>query len=371
MRPEPRIPESSIVVRPEPLGSPTYTQSSRLQAAGLARTIAVFERTAEQVALPTPPQPIVIADYGAANGHNSLKPISAAIAVLRRRTRHDHAILVVHTDVPENDFTALFRTLAEDPESYLHTDTATFASAIGRSFYGQILPSKTVNLGWSSWATQWLSRIPCELPDHVHVAHSNDDAVRAAYARQAALDWHDFVAFRGRELAPEGRLVILTLAEDEDGGAGFPTLLDAMLTALSDQLRDGLLRRDELRRMVIPTFARSEKDLRAPFAPTGRFENLTIDQLEIFNAEDRFWARLQTDDDAEAFGARWAAFARAALFPALVGALDGGVDAPSPAEFLEQLESAVAQRLSRAPEPMLIPLASVVLVKHGRAARPG
>src|SRR5208337_5636342 len=125
---------------------------------------------------------------------------------------------------------------------------------------------------------------------------------------------------------------------------GFPTLLDAMVAALSDQVRDGLLRQDELRRMVIPTFARSEKDFRAPFAPTGRFESLTIDQLEIFNAEDRFWARFQTDDDAEAFGARWAAFARAALFPALVGALDGGGDEPRAAEFVEQLESAVAQR---------------------------
>src|ERR1700739_1907237 len=116
MRPEPRMPESSVVVRPEPTGSATYTQSSRLQAAGLAQAIALFERAAEQVPLPAPPQPIVIADYGTGNGHNSLKPLSAAIAVLRRRTRHDHAILVTHTDLPHNDFSALFRTLAEDPD---------------------------------------------------------------------------------------------------------------------------------------------------------------------------------------------------------------------------------------------------------------
>jgi SAM dependent carboxyl methyltransferase len=204
MRPEPRMPESSVVVRPEPMESATYTASSRLQAAGLAHAIAVFERAAEQVPLPAHPQPIVVADYGAATGHNSLKPLSAAIAVLRRRTRHDHAILVTHTDRPDNDFTALFRTLAEDPDSYLHMDTTSFASAIGRSFYGQILPSKSVNLGWTAWATQWLSRMPCELHDHVHVAYTNDGAARAAYAHQAGLDWNDFVAFRGRELAPKG-----------------------------------------------------------------------------------------------------------------------------------------------------------------------
>ena len=70
------------------------------------------------------PQPIVIADYGAAGGNDSLKPLSRAIDVLRRRTRHDHPILVAHTDSPENDFTALFKTLADDDDSYLSTDTA-------------------------------------------------------------------------------------------------------------------------------------------------------------------------------------------------------------------------------------------------------
>jgi hypothetical protein len=358
------MPESSVVVRPEPMGSATYTQSSRLQAAGLGHAIAVLERAAGQVPLPKPPQPIVVADYGAANGHNSLKPLSAAISVLRRRTRPDHAILLAHTDVPDNDFTALFRTLAEDPDSYLHTDTASFPSAIGRSYYGQILPSRTVNLGWTLWATQWLSRIPCQLDDHVHVAHSNDEAARAAYAHQAGLDWHDFVAFRARELAPEGRLVVLTQAADEDGTPGFKALLDAIVAALDDTVRDGLLSEDELRRTAFPTFARSEKDFRAPFAPKGWLEGLTIDNLEMFAAEDRFWARLQTDDDAEAFGAQWAAFARAALFPFLTRALDGGINDPRALEFVERLQSAVAERLSSAPEPMRIPLASVVLVKR-------
>ncbi len=361
------MPESSIVVRPEPKESATYTQSSRLRAAGLAPAIALFERAAEEVSLPTAPQPIVIADYGTANGHNSLKPICAAIDVLRRRTRQDHAIMVAHTDVPDNDFTALFATLANDADSYLQSDTASFASAIGRSFYHQILPSNTVNLGWTSWATQWLSRIPAELSDRVQVAHRLDDAARAAYARQAAVDWHDFVAFRGRELAPRGRLVVLTMALDERGDFGYEPLLDAILAGVKDQAREGLLSQDELRRMVIPTIARNEKDFRAPFAPSGRFEGLTIEHLELFNAEDRFFTTFQSDCDAEAFGARWAAFARTALFPMLADALDGGVSDPRSAEFTLQLQTAVAERLASAPQPIPIPLASIVLAKRERS----
>ena len=111
--------------------------------------IKIFEEAAETVPLPKPPQPIVIADYGASTGHNSLLPIGAAIAVLRKRTRPEHSVLVAHTDVAENDFTVLFRTLADDPDSYLHKDAASFASAVGRSFYTQILPSNSVNLGWT------------------------------------------------------------------------------------------------------------------------------------------------------------------------------------------------------------------------------
>ena len=119
----------------------------------------------------------------------------------------------------------MFRTLADDPDSYLAKDAATFASAVGRSFYTQILPSNSVNLGWSSWAIQWLSRVPSPIPDHMQVAYSGDEDVRAAYAKQAAHDWHEFVAFRGRELCPGGRLVVMTMAVDDDGEFGYrPTV---------------------------------------------------------------------------------------------------------------------------------------------------
>lgn len=362
-----RLPESSVVVRPEPKDSATYSQSSRLQAAGLLPAVALFEQAARQVPLPQPPQPVVIADYGAAAGHNSLRPMATAVEVLRARTRHDHAILVAHTDVPDNDFTALFHTLSEDPDSYLNNDVASFTSAIGRSFYQQIMPTGTVNLGWSSWAIQWLSRVPegaPEVADHVQVAFSSNTEARRAFEHQSAQDWTDFVAFRGRELCPGGRLVVLTMALDEDGEFGYRPLNEALMATLEELTEQGMVRREELRRMVIPVVARTEKDFRAPFAPRGWLEGLTIEHLDIFNADDRFWARYVKDSDAQAFGAQWAAFARAALFPTLRAGLSGGFDDPRGADFVEHLEAGVAERLAKAPEPMRIPLASLVLAKR-------
>lgn len=360
--------ESSIVVRPAPMDSATYTASSRLQASGLSTAIALFEQAARNVGLPHPPQPIAVADYGAANGYNSLLPLGSAITILRGRTRADHAILVAHTDLPGNDFTALFTTLSEDPDSYLKKDAATFASAVGRSFYQQILPSQSIALGWSSWATHWLSRVPMPIPDHIHIAHSTDDDARRGYARRAALDWHDFVAFRGRELAPGGRLVVLTLALDADGKPGFAGVMQNLLAALHDLVDEGMLRPEELRRMAIPTVGRTEKEFRAPFAPSGRFEGLSVEHLELFNAEDRFWARFRTDGDAGRLGAAWAGFARAAIFPTLATALEGGPADPRAGAFVETLTSRVAARLAGAPQPMTIPLAALVLVKQPRSA---
>ncbi|MDY6997994.1 MAG: SAM-dependent methyltransferase [Actinomycetota bacterium] len=361
------MPESSIVVRPQPMDSETYTASSRLQAAGLAPAIAVFERAAAEVPLPHPPQPIVLADYGAGSGHNSLLPLGAAIAVLRQRTSPDHSVLVAHTDTADNDFSAMFRTLEEDPDTYLRKDPATFASAVGRSFYSQILPSNSVNLGWSSWAIQWLSHTPGEIAGHVHIADCDDEQVRGAFARQAAHDWHEFVAFRGRELCPGGRLVVMTMGVGEDGEIGFRPLLTAIDDALEELAGDKLIEADELSRMCVPTVARREADFTAPFAPSGRFERLEIEHLEVFDAADRFWERYQKERNAEAFGKRWAAFARAAVFPALLTALAEGPADKRVEQLFDRLETGVAERMGATPEQVQIPLAHVVLFKRPKS----
>ncbi|ODR10201.1 SAM-dependent methyltransferase [Mycolicibacillus koreensis] len=358
------MPESSIVVRPDQPGSASYLPSARLDTAGLARAVALFKQAAQAVPLYTPPQPIVIADYGAATGYNSMLPIGAAIDAIRERTRLEHAIMVAHTDLPDNDFNALFHTIADDADSYLQKDPATFSAAIGRSFYDQILPSNAVTLGWTSWAVMWLRTVPSELRDHVFVAYSTDDAARSAYARQATADWQNFLAFRGRELRPGGRLLVLTAAVGDDGEYGYQPLVEAILAGLHDLVGATLISTEEVRRMTIPIVVRSEKDLRAPFAPHDRFEGLAIEHLEIFDAGDRFWSQYQRDQDTAAFGAQWAAFARASLFPALCVGLDGGRRDPRVSEFADRLEQAVAAKMAVTPEPVRIPLAAVVMVKR-------
>jgi hypothetical protein len=228
--------------------------------------------------------------------------MTVAIGALRQRLGQERSLFVFHTDLPGNDFAALFETLAADPDSYLRNDSAAFAAPIGRSYYAQILPECSVTLGWSSWAIQWLSRTRAEIPDQVQVAFSRDPTARSEFAKQAAEDWQKFLSMRSRELRPGGRLVVLTMATDDAGDFGYRPLLEAIYATLGDMVDEGLIRAEELRRMAIPTVARSRAQFSDPFAKSGRFEDLTIERLEVFDGEDRIWAQFETNGDAQAFG---------------------------------------------------------------------
>ncbi|MEV0672009.1 SAM-dependent methyltransferase [Mycobacterium sp. NPDC050441] len=328
----------------------------------MSSAIKLLELAAHTVPIPTPPLPIVIADYGAGTAQNSMQPINAAIAAVRGRTRPEHSVLVTHTDVAENDFSTMFRILEEDPESYRHRDSATFSSAIGRSFYSQILPSNSVHLGWSAWAVARLSKVPMPVADHVVAAYSNDERVRTAYARQAAHDWHEFIAFRGRELHPGGRLVVLTTALGDDGDLGYRPLFRSVVGALTELIANGVVSADEATRMSLPIAGRRAADFTAPFAPSGRFERLEIQHVEVVDAEDPIFNAYRSDRDATAFGTRWADFCRFTAFADLGAAIEGAPDRLP--LFYDRLHAGIAARLSAEPEQMRIPIAAVVLEKR-------
>jgi hypothetical protein len=352
---------------PAPMeGRGAYNRSSRVQAAGSSPAVPLLEKAAQEVLLPPVPEPIVIADYGSSEGRNSLVPLSVAIEALRQRVGRQRAISVVHTDLPGNDFGALFQMLASDPVSYLREDTAIFPYAVGRSFYEQILPASSVTLAWSSWSVQWLSRAPASIPDQVQVAYSRDPAAKAAFSLQAAQDWQDFLGHRGAELRPGGRLVLLSMAVDDQGDFGYRASVEAIWGSLMDLVEEGFMSASEKHRMVIPTYGRSRKEFMAPFEETGSFAGLSVEELEIFYGEDHLWSQFEENGDAQAFGARWAAFSRASVGPTLAAALDDyAARAP---EFMEFLEARMAGRLAAAPEKSSMPLAKMVLLKDSANA---
>lgn len=350
---------------PAPMeGHGAYNRSSRVQAAGLSPALPLLEQAARIVPLTIGPEPIVIADYGSSEGRNSLAPMALAIGALRERAGVERAISVVHTDLPGSDFSQLFQTLETDPGSYLQDGAPTFAAAVGRSYFRQILPSNSVTLGWSSWSVQWLSRVPAPIPDHVYSAYSKDQSAQAAYSRQAAEDWQAFLASRGEELRPDGRLIVVTVATDDDGEAGYRPVLEAIWGAITDLAGEGFLKPEEARRMALPIVGRSRAEFMAPFTQDGRFADLSIEHIDLFHGPDPIWSDFERDREAERYGARWADFALAAAIPTLALALDGGRDDPRAQPYHARMAALMARRLAAAPEPTIIPLARLVLRKE-------
>jgi hypothetical protein len=164
-------------------------------------------------------------------------------------------------------------------------------------------------------------------------------------------------------LCPGGRLAILTMASDDQGDFGYGPLGHAMYATLIEMVDVGFLSAHELRRMAIPTVGRSRAELLAPFGADGRFSKLEIEEIEVFFGEDRIWSDFEQHRNAQEFGARWAAFSRASVFPTLARSLEGGGPSVRTAEFIERMETGMTARLAAKPEPMLIPLARVLLAK--------
>jgi len=194
------------------------------------------------------------------------------------------------------------------------------------------------------------------------VAYSKDAKAQADYHGQAAQDWKNFLLARGLELCAGGRLVVLTMALDNDGEFGYRPLVEAQYAALLGMVERGFLRAEELHRMTIPTVGRSREDILAPFGADGKFGGLQVEEAEIFYGEDHIWAEYEQHGDTQAFGAKWTAFSRASVFPTMAEALDGGGTARI-AEFMDRLEAETAARLAEKPESMLIPLGKVLLAK--------
>lgn len=260
-------------------GKGSYNKYAKLPAGGAALALPLLEKAAQNVALDSSAQPIVLADYGSSQGKNSLAPMDAAISTLRTRIGKNRPIMVFHVDQSTNDFNSLFDVLANDPDRYTQTDTHVFSCAIGRSFYERVLPAESVHLGWSSYAAVWLSRIPRPIPDHF-VSLRSAGAVREEFDRQGARDWESFLSLRATELVPGGRLVVVLPGIAEHGSSGFENVMDHANAVIAEMAKDGAITAEERARMVIGSHPRRMSDLLAPFSANKRFQSVSVEAFD-------------------------------------------------------------------------------------------
>jgi hypothetical protein len=335
-------------------GAGYYNKHSSLQAAGIAPALALLKTAASEASVGD--ETLVIADYGSSQGRNSMTPMRLAIETLRSRCGADRPALVIHTDLPSNDFTSLFDTLNANPASYLAGSMGIFSAAVGRSFYEAILPPGVVHFGWSSWAVQWLSQKSVDAPDAILPPLSGIPSVRVAASRQSALDWERFLAARASELRTGGRLLCLIIASPQPENTN--RLLKHLWDSIVEAGREGLLTELQQLRTTIPQWFRSLAELKAPFAAEGQFAGLRLEHIEAYSALDPFWASFEQTGDAAQFANSWANTMWAVCAPTIRVAI--GADR---GDLLDSLRARYAARIAAAPKRIDWNLAALVIAK--------
>ncbi|MBJ8343700.1 hypothetical protein [Antrihabitans sp. YC2-6] len=292
-----------------------------------------------------PDDPIVIADFGAANGNNSLRPLNLALDSLSNRK-----VLVLHTDLPNNDFATLFDVVEHSPDSYLRDRSGVFPLVSGRSFYERVLPESTLTFGWSSSALHWLSSAPGPIPDHFFVHRSADRSAVDAYHQRSQQDWSAFLAHRAAELVSGGGLVIVDVLRDDDGLMGAEALFQCLADTLAEEHANGRITDDEFARVVYPTWFRSVADIEEPFAPRFACDAGELELLDCVTTTlaDPF-AALLTSDDVGAYAAKHSGFLRAFLTPSFESALDPARDSTAKTTLLDGVWRRTAELIAGAP----------------------
>jgi hypothetical protein len=348
-----------------------YNEHSQPQHAAGDDGQPLLLRAAEAAALERA-RPVTIADYGSSQGRNSLAPMRNAVQALRGRLGPGPAISVVHTDLPSNDFAALFTTLEADPRSYLRGAEGVFAYAAGRSFYERLFPASQVTLGWSSIAVHWLSAVPCPLGEHIFSPLGSAEE-RAAYAARAAQDWKRFLKHRLEELSPGGQLVVVGSGADDRGFSGAEGLMNLANGVLHEMVADGALRREEYERMSVPTYYRTRDEFLAPLqdpsAPATKRASdcFVLHECEEMDLADPLWEQYEQSGDVAAYAASASAFLRAFSEPSLFGAIASERSAENVTTLADDFYARVREEIATHPAEARCAWRLVLL----RLAKPG
>ena len=308
-----QVPHGSVM-----FGDGEYNEASQSQAEslllvlnGLLKDMKSWKSEASEMAR------LRVADYGCSHGKNSLPIVSALIAA-GEKTRIDFFF----TDLPQNDWDSAKRVL----QSLGHVEPADKASfhspallqpfvdeagsphsvrmfMCGRSFYEQVIPSNSVNLGYSGTAMHWISHAPkgsgfFNGGDLFFRKLERSNPMRLEWENLAAKDWESNLRSRSKELVSGGSLHLVVPVFDAEScpSSTYQKLSDVMMETLQTLLRRGEISQQEADAFVMPVFQRSREDFEAPFQG-GAFEGLVLESFSTHVLPCPYWQTSRHDPE--------------------------------------------------------------------------
>jgi hypothetical protein len=213
------------------------------------------------------------ADMGCADGGTSVEMWTDVLAHVRQ-ILPSRPLEIVYTDLPRNDFSQLFRMIhgQTDVASYYGRIPDVYPFASGTSFHQAIFPPGSLNLAFSATASHYISKVPTNIPDHVHMVGAKG-AVRLAYSETGRIEWERLLTLRARELAKGGRLVFLNFGIDEQGrylgATGGVSMFDTFSRLWSGLAAEGAITGEEYAKTNFPQVYRNTEEFIAPLKDTA------------------------------------------------------------------------------------------------------
>jgi hypothetical protein len=303
-------------------GAGYYDQNSAAQLSSIQALQDWVDDAVAKLPLPGPPHAVTVLDLGSSEGRNAIQVMRSIVKGLRRRTAQP--LQTIYSDLASNNFNQLFANLEEARRAGLFP-AGVYPSAVGGSFYGQLLPPGTVHLATCFNSIQWLDQLPVvPVPDFIAYRRPHpprprpaaSDEATAAFKQQAEQDLVRFLECRARELVRGGKL-LLASPGDTDQARVSDGFSDVLNDACLDLVAAGQLKREEYERLTMPAYFRTVTELLAPLEQEdsplrGAF---TVDRAEALEVPTPFSVEFRRGGDAAAYAQAYTGFVRAISEP--------------------------------------------------------
>lgn len=325
-----------VVVSQAMTGSGDYDHHSDYQLRDARSQTSLVGAAADQI-VTRPDLPVVLADYGCAQGRVSNALVKVAVRGIRQRNP-DVPICVYHNDVLANDWQTLFERL-RSAGSYLSEPGGPITPLVSAtSFYEPVTPLGLVDLGLSFAALQWLAAPGPPGAGPALYFDQLDPAARSAMAERAEADWTRFLRLRADELVPGGRMVLDMMGVDDGGVAAGHDAWRHVRAVAEELVAEGRLDGARLDAYVFPVYERAVDDVARPFR-NGLVPGLRLEHISIAESPNPMIDRYRAGGDATALARDFVGFFRAFSEPSVREGL--GLDAVTSDELYRRLRDRV------------------------------
>lgn len=290
-----------------------YNIHSELQAFMTAKTMPILIEALQKMTLPS--EQFGISDYGCSHGKNSIASVKKIIETIRER-HPNKSMMVVHNDLPSNDFNQLWSQLYDQNnlENYLMLkDGPIYPLCSAASFYQQILPDHSVHCGISDFAAHWLSHLPkINCPETI-LSHEAQGESREALLDVAASDWNNFLTARAAEIASGGYLFVKMSGRQENNPChSTVAAILALLGNICEEFIDsGLLKQETYNRFVFPVQSRTVEEATAPLKQSPLYDAWDCEYAAVDSITNLYYLDYLNHRNVEKYATEYTEFTRA------------------------------------------------------------